>query len=504
LARTRVHAAIALTPIDPEAALVELQRLFESASPGDGPAIWQNAGADRTLVVGSVFVSLVNRGNHELAARIVAEVEALLTMGHDGAPDPAVLAVGGDVALEATLCRAMLALNHERDYGRAVRWFHSVYEAAYTRARGDDPSSSTRTLLWTARYHEALAAVQVDDPERAVSIVEELKTPPPGVSPTLWHGLGSDRLQMLGGIFVRLVNQDNGALASRLAAAIEAALGAAHDEAPDPALLAAGADVGLQAAFCRAMLALNHERDYGRAVRWFHSVYEAAYTRTRGDDSSPSTRTLLWPARYHEALALVQANDLSAAVSTVESMETPPPGVPRALWRALGADRMRIIGSVFVRLVNQGSGDVAAQLVDDVEAPFGVVSGEAPDPAALAARTDLELDATFCRAMLALNHERAPERAGQWFHSAYEAACERWRGATASLPAQALLWTARYHEALALAVAGDRHRAALIAEDITTGCATTQPPVPPSLADAARLLVAPPTAEQQAPSSQGR
>jgi 2-polyprenyl-3-methyl-5-hydroxy-6-metoxy-1,4-benzoquinol methylase len=504
LTRTRVHAALAVAAIDPERALVELQSVLESASPGVGPALWQNAGADRMRIVGSVFVSLVNRGNHALAARLAGEVEAALTTAQDGAPDPAVLAAGADVALEAAFCRAMLALNHECDYGRAARWFHSVYEAAYARARGEDNSPSVRALFWTARYHEALAAVQADDLERAVSIVEEMETPPPGVSPALWQGFGSDRLQKLGGIFVRLVNRGNGELAARLASGIESALGGAHDEAPDLTVQVAGADVALEAAFCRAMLALNHERDYGRAVRWFHSVYEAAYARARRDDPSPSTRTLLWPARYHEALALVQANDLSAALSTVESMETPPPGVPPALWRALGADRMRVIGSIFVRLVNQGSGAGAARLVAEVEAAFGVAPGEAPDPAALAAGSDLELDAVFCRAMLALNHQRTPERAASWFHSAYEAACERWRSATASPSAQALLWTARYHEALALARAGNPHRAALIAEQITSDHATTQPPVPPSLADAACPLLAPRPAERQPPSSQGR
>src|SRR5262249_33637782 len=77
------------------------------------------------------------------------------------------------------------------------------------------------------------------------------------------------------------------------------------------------------------------------------------------------------------------------------------------------------------------------------------------------------------------------------------------RSAAASPPAQTLLWTARYHEALALARAGDPHRAPLIAEEITLGHATTQPPVPPSLADAAYQLLAPRTAERQPPLDSG-
>jgi hypothetical protein len=70
-----------------------------------------------------------------------------------------------------------------------------------------------------------------------------------------------------------------------------------------------------------------------------------------------------------------------------------------------------MLGGIFVRFVDQGRGAVAARLVAEVEAAFGVAPDEAPDPAALAAGSDLEPDAVFCRAILALNYQRTPERA---------------------------------------------------------------------------------------------
>jgi len=91
--------------------------------------------------------------------------------------------------------------------------------------------------------------------------------------------------------------------------------------------------------------------------------------------------------------------------------------------------------------------------------------------------------------MLAMNHECAYESACEWFHVVYEAACERWRRGVASPSARGLLWTARYHEALALVWAGDADAAVPIIDSMKRDRSDALPPVPESLAAAIHDLL---------------
>jgi SAM-dependent methyltransferase len=511
---------LALADLAPDDALVELARILDGRPPEGVPQpLWAFTVAEREWLLGALFSRLVDRGHAAPAELVFDRLRDLIAAGcgidltrPEAMPDllgsPGHASAGGDerareVPLFAELslpdlariffARGLLDVNAAHPV-EALRYFRNAGELLVQAAdRGElpDPNREYAALFMRTQMHSVLALSSAD-PGAALVLLRLLleETPPPDVPAVLWNVGGFNRAELLRVVFVRLVNQGHGRLAACLAADVEAGFGVVDGEAPDPAVLASDTDLALDAVFCRGMLALNHERAYPKAAGWFRSVYEAACERWRKAAVSPSASGLLWPARYHEALSLVQADDLQAAASLVERLKAPPSDIPSAPWNVGGFDRAVLLGIVFVRLVNRGDGSVAARLAADVEAALGAVDGEAPDPAVLASSTDLALDATFCRAMLALNHEEAYEKAATWFRRVYEAACERWGRGAISPSASGLLWPARYHEALSLVRAKDLQAAASIVESMAGGEVSNLPPVPEPLADAVRALLA--------------
>ena len=103
------------------------------------------------------------------------------------------------------------------------------------------------------------------------------------------------------------------------------------DWAADPA--ASPADRfhdALSLLFVLGMLALNHRADYPAAARSFRRVFEAC----RAVPSGTGAAALLWPARYHEALALSHGAELAqaqeAALDLLAPGDTRLPEVPAA------------------------------------------------------------------------------------------------------------------------------------------------------------------------------
>jgi hypothetical protein len=199
---------------------------------------------------------------------------------------------------------------------------------------------------------------------------------------------------------------------------------------------------------------------------------------------------LLCPARYHEALSLVHADDTRGAARILELLdEKPPADVPAAVWNEASGERRNFVWNAFVRFVNCGETTVSVGLVPHIERMLGSDGGNRPDSRLLATAPDSALDATFCRAMLALNHEAEYRKAGEWFGSVYEAIREQLRRGTASPSATGLLWPARYHEALSLVHADDARGAARIVESIALSCSDRLPPLPDEIANAMRALI---------------
>ena len=103
-----------------------------------------------------------------------------------------------------------------------------------------------------------------------------------------------------------------------------AAPGAAPGAAPDAVGAIAFAD-RLSLVFVLGMLKLNHRADHGGAAQAFQRVFAAC----RACADQPAARTLLWPARYHEALALSHAAKTGLAQNAALDLLAPvPAGAP--------------------------------------------------------------------------------------------------------------------------------------------------------------------------------
>jgi hypothetical protein len=217
-------------------------------------------------------------------------------------------------------------------------------------------------------------------------------------------------------------------------------------------------------------------------------VFEAIADQARRGAASVSAQALLWQAGYHHALALLEASDLAATIGAIEGMRVPPAGISPERWPGVAGEMAPVVASAFVRSVNRHEGGLPARLAGDVEASLNASADAAPNPAELSSRPGWALDAAFCRGMLALNHEAAPGRAAAWFHGVYEAALARWRRRGESAAATHC-WTARYHEAIARARAGDREAATVIARAMRARRSPRMPPVPRALRRSARTLL---------------
>jgi hypothetical protein len=382
----------------------------------------------------------------------------------------------------------MLALNHERSPARAAAWFRSVAETAQARGLPAGAPSAIAALARSATYHEAVALAEAGEWHAALTAMRTLSTSPPAgaaASPDLAR---PDVGPVLG-LFVRLVNRGGAEVAAPLVPEIEAAVGADAGSPPTPADLATRPDALVDAAFCRAMLALNHEAAPARAAGWFGAVFHAIADQARRGAASASAQALLWQAGYHRALSLLGSDDLPATIDAIDVMRTAPSGIPPEHWAGIGGAMAPLVASAFVQAVNRHDGAVPARLAADVEAALSAAADAPPDPANLGARPDWALDAAFCRAMLALNHELQPERAAAWFHSAYEAALRQWRQHGGASRAGTRCWTARYHEAIARARAGDADAARAIARELTSRRSSVTPPVPRALRRSGRALL---------------
>lgn len=345
--------------------------------------------------------------------------------------------------------------------------------------------------------------------------------PPEGVPEAFWAFTRADQEWLLGTLFTRLVDLGHRApaqlvydrLRERLVGAY--AFDPSRPAAASPPAESPGAvprDEGVQtcqpgahlsslpsgmAAICfaRGLLELVAGRG-SEALPCFGNAADILLATVPVDDEPPEPvrerAALFTRIRTHVVLALSEVDGDDALVHLRRLLDgTRPPDVPSALWNVAAFDRRELTCRVFVALVNRGAYLQAASLVSEIEPGLGAGTGGAPDSVALGADRDCALDAAFCRAMLALNHEQDYGRAAAWFRSVHDAACERWRRGTASASAVGLLWTARYHEALALVRGADTQAAASVVEAMAEPHLAHLPPVPEALVSAGRGLVAP-------------
>jgi SAM-dependent methyltransferase len=501
LRRAFLLAVLALVDVDPSESLVELARILDGEPPEDvPPALWMFTASDFAWLLGTVFTRMVDRGQAEAAERVFGRLcDCMINNYGLDVSRPESVSLFPHLPNGLSLCvdlpricvaRGVLKLTLKQET-EARRYFEKAADLILVEHETSAWTSDRADLYMRTRMYAALAIVPVNQSEALATMQELLNEKPAADVPsTFWNAASDERRNFLWNAFVQLVNSGETTVCVGLIRQVEKTLGVEAGQRPDPALLATATDSALDATFCRAMLALNHEAAYRKAAEWFGSVCEAVREQLRRGTASPSATKLLWPSRYHEALSLVHADDTRGAATIQELLdEKPPADVPGAVWNEASGERSKFVCNAFVQLVNCGETTVSVSLVPHIERMLGSDGGNRPDSGLLATAPDSALDATFCRAMLALNHEAAYRKAGEWFGSVYEAVREQLRRGTASPCAMGLLWPSRYHEALSLVHADDMPAAVRIVESAALSWSDILPPLPDEIANAMRALI---------------
>lgn len=198
--------------------------------------------------------------------------------------------------------------------------------------------------------------------------------------------------------------------------------------------------------YCLGMAAWLHADDRTRARIFFQAAGEAgertrAALQSAGADDG-ETDDLTWRARGYAAQILAWSEPMAAAegIERLANEASPILGerVPPAILMSLRQQTF----AIFVNLGHYAAADRLALGVEEK------LTGLSPVETASAA---------FALGILSLNHRKAPKAAAGWFEKAHEASLQ----ALEQAPGQdtGLLWTALYHQAQALAVAGKREPA---------------------------------------------
>lgn len=325
--------------------------------------------------------------------------------------------------------RAMLAWRRDKNAEAARFGFLSAarvgeqLRAVLLKIGADD--GETEELAWRA-IGCAAYALAATDPETAASEAASFGSKR---SPILLEAMPAAlAAEMRRAIFVTLVNLGQGAAAEGLANAVAA-------EMPDDP------DQSASAAFALGIFALNHLNAPGQAYQWFsraHAFNEKAMSAPLGDGEPVE---LAWRALGHAAIAIASSDPESAATQAWNFGREPDPSFGKTMPAPLAAEMRR---AVFMTLVNLGCGNDAARLAD------AVVSEISDNP-------DESAPVCFALGIHNLNHSGNPKRAVDWFAKAHSASGQVAKRDPAA--AEALLWSALYHEALALVRAGERRAA---------------------------------------------
>jgi hypothetical protein len=251
--------------------------------------------------------------------------------------------------------------------------------------------------------------------------------------------------------------------------------------------------------FFRGIIELNHHRADAEALEYFRGATAAgvavrAALRSIGADDG-ETEELTRLARVHAGYCLVRP-DPEAALRELATVEALPAqegavGTPPRPSELVATARIEL----FIRLVNAGhyawadrlARPVAATLGLDGLAPLTTDGGARPDSGAGSA-----LSAAFCLGILALNHHGEPARAAHLFALVHEGARAACSAGTPGASARALLWPARYCQALALGRAGDGPGSRAAASSLAGPAQAPPglPPIPPDLRASAQELLA--------------
>ena len=279
----------ALARHDPSQALVAFEQIL--GNPGGLDPVTLEAHLQRAR--SRLFIDLVN---------LECYAEAKELIGSQQLPIVEPMTLDGTFAAFAW---GLYLLNDEGETATASAVLARARQAAAAMLSSHPDDHEITRLLREAEI-AWLAALARHDPSQAVVAFEQLSGNPGGLDPaTLKAHLQRARSRL----FTDLVN-----LGHYLAA--EVVVRSHH--APARERLTSD---DLDAAFAYGVYLLNYKSEFSAASAVFGQVWETAH-------ASPTGHGLLWPARFHQALASWYQGDREAAKLIAEEISAPPPDLP--------------------------------------------------------------------------------------------------------------------------------------------------------------------------------
>jgi hypothetical protein len=240
-----------------------------------------------------LFIDLVNLERYTAARELIGSQQLPIAepMTADGT--------------SAAFAWGLYLLNDQGEFAAAIAVLARVRQAAVA-TLSSHPDDRETTRLFREAEIAWLAALARHDPSQAVVAFEQLSGNPGGLDPaTLEAHLQRARSRL----FIDLVN-----LGHYLAAEVVVR---SHD-APVRERLTSD---DLAAAFAYGVYLLNYKSEFSAASAVFGQVWEIAHASATGHG-------LLWPARFHQALASWYQGDREAAKLIAEEISAPPPDLP--------------------------------------------------------------------------------------------------------------------------------------------------------------------------------
>jgi hypothetical protein len=279
----------ALARHDPSQALVAFEQL--SGNPGGLDQATLEAHLQRAR--SRLFIDLVNLERYTAAKELVGSQ-----------PLPIVEPMTPDGA-SAAFAWGLYLLNDEGEAATASAVLARARQTAAATLSSHPDDHETARLFREAEI-AWLAALARHDPSQALLAFDQLSGNPGGLDgATLEAHLQRARSRL----FIDLVN-----LGHYLAAEVVVQ---SHDS---PAREPLTSD-DLAAAFAYGVFLLNYKSEYSAASAVFGQVWEIAHAGATGHG-------LLWPARFHQALASWYQGDREAAKLIAEEISAPPPDLP--------------------------------------------------------------------------------------------------------------------------------------------------------------------------------
>jgi SAM-dependent methyltransferase len=172
VALARIHSVGCLSRVDPVCALAELEALGADLCVGKEPDGGSLAAATMLSPVrAELFVRLVNAGRYPEAAQLEQDVRAALRVAGEWPGTTAALGGDDDAALSSLFCLGILALNHHARFETAAGLFGLVHRLAVVACATQPQVIAATSLIWQARYHEALALKQTGNQGACEAIV---------------------------------------------------------------------------------------------------------------------------------------------------------------------------------------------------------------------------------------------------------------------------------------------------------------------------------------------